>query len=55
MEITPSDIRLRKRFLTNLDRRKHMRELIKYLYEEENLTVGEIASAYKIDPEKFFT
>ena len=29
VEITPSDIRLRKRYLTNLDRRKHMREVNK--------------------------
>ena len=29
VEITPSDIRLRKRYLTNLDRRKHMREIKK--------------------------
>jgi len=29
VEITPSDIRLRKRYLTNLDRRRHMREVNK--------------------------
>ena len=29
VEITPSDIRLRKKYLTNLDRRKHMREVNK--------------------------
>ena len=29
VEITPDDIRLRKRYLTNLDRRKHQRELNK--------------------------
>ena len=34
VEITPSDIRLRKRFLTNLDRRRHMREVTKA--EEKN-------------------
>ena len=31
-----------------------MRELIKRLYEEEFLTVGEIASAYRLDPEYVF-
>ena len=29
VEITPDDIRLRKRYLTNLDRRRHMREVNK--------------------------
>ena len=29
VEVTPDDIRLRKRYLTNLDRRRHMREVNK--------------------------
>ena len=29
VEITPDAIRLRKRYLTNLDRRRHMREVNK--------------------------
>ena len=29
VEITPDDIRIRKRYLTNLDRRRHMREVNK--------------------------
>ena len=32
VEITPDDIRIRKKYLTNLDRRRHMREVNK----EEN-------------------
>ncbi len=34
VEITPDDIRIRKKYLTNLDRRRHMRELNK---AEENV------------------
>ena len=35
VEITPTDIRVRKKYLTSLDRRRHARELGK-LEEEEN-------------------
>ena len=35
VEITPSDIRVRKKYLTALDRRRHMRELGKLDAEEE--------------------
>ena len=35
VEITPAAIRLRKRYLTNLDRRKHMREMRSAAEEEE--------------------
>ena len=35
VEITPDDIRLRKRYLTNLDRRKHMREVNKEKVEQQ--------------------
>ena len=34
VEITPDAIRLRKRYLTNLDRRRHMRELAKEANKE---------------------
>ncbi|MBQ1508194.1 MAG: translational GTPase TypA, partial [Erysipelotrichaceae bacterium] len=34
VEITPDDIRIRKKYLTNLDRRRHMREVNKAAAEE---------------------
>ena len=35
VEITPDDIRVRKKYLTNLDRRRHMREVNKQIEEAE--------------------
>lgn len=36
VEITPTDIRIRKRYLTEIDRRRHARQLGKMAAEEEN-------------------
>ena len=35
VELTPTDIRLRKKYLTNLERRQHMRELNRAAQEEQ--------------------